>query len=158
MGRTLDSIDRRILCELRYEARLKNTELAQRVGLSPTPCWNRVRALERDGVIERYVTVLHGKALGLPDTVFVEVMLAQHDEGTLQAFGAAVEALPEVIEAWLVSGEYDYMIKVAVAGAEGYQHFLREKLFHLPGIRHTRSSFALVCLKQTYSASLPAAG
>lgn len=156
MSRPLDAIDRRILQELRFEARLKNSELAQRIGLSPTPCWNRVRALERDGVIERYVTVLDGKALGLPDTIFVEVMLTQHDEETLRAFGGALELLPEVIEAWLVAGEYDYMIKVAAAGAEGYQRFLRDKLFRLPGIRHTRSSFALGCLKQTFGASPPA--
>ncbi len=156
MPRPLDAVDLRILRELHLDARLKNSELAQRVGLSATPCWNRVRALERDGVIQHYVTVLDGKALGLPDTVFVEVMLTRHDEATLAEFGEAVEALPEVIEAWLVSGDYDYMIKVAVAGAEGYQRFLRDKLFRLPGIRHTRSSFALGCLKQTYSA-LPSA-
>jgi Lrp/AsnC family leucine-responsive transcriptional regulator len=149
----LDDVDLRILRELRFDARIKNNELAQRVGLSPTPCWNRVRALERDGVIQRYVTILDARMLGLPDIVFVEVMLAQHDEAVLDAFGAAVEALPEVIEAWLVSGDYDYMIKVAVAGAEGYQRFLREHLFRMPEIRHTRSSFALSCLKQTYSPS-----
>ena len=117
--RSLDAVDLRILRELRFDARIKNSELAQRVGLSPTPCWNRVRALERDGVIQRYVTILDPAKLGLPDLVFVEVMLASHDEATLDAFGQAVVDLPEVVEAWLVSGEYDYMIKVAVAGAAG---------------------------------------
>jgi len=155
--RTLDAIDLRILRELRFDARLKNSELAQRVGLSPTPCWNRVRALERDGVIQRYVTILDAAKLGLPDIVFVEVMLEHHDEAALDAFGRALEALPEVIEAWLVSGEYDYMVKVAVAGAAGYERFLREQLFRMPGIRHTRSSFALGCLKQSYSPSPVAA-
>ena len=149
--RDLDAIDRRILEALRFDARLKNTELAERVGLSATPCWNRVRALERGGVIQRYVTVLDPAKLGLPDTVFVEVMLNQHDEAALEAFGRAVQHFPEVVEAWLVSGEYDYMVKVAVAGAAGYEAFLREKLFRLPGLKHTRSSFALRCLKQTYS-------
>jgi Lrp/AsnC family leucine-responsive transcriptional regulator len=151
--RPLDPIDLKILRELRFDARLKNSELAERVGLSPTPCWNRVRALERDGVIRRYVTVLDETMLGLPDTVFVEVMLNQHDEAALEVFGRSVQDLPEVIEAWLVSGEYDYMIKVAVAGSAGYEAFLREKLFRLPGIKHTRSSFALRCLKQSYSPS-----
>ncbi len=155
--RSLDAVDLRILRELRFDARIKNTELAQRVGLSPTPCWNRVRALEREGVIQRYVTILDPAKLGLPDLVFVEVMLASHDEATLDAFGQAVVDLPEVVEAWLVSGEYDYMIKVAVAGAAGYERFLREHLFRLPGIRHTRSSFALGCLKQGYSPSPTAA-
>lgn len=153
--RPLDATDRRILKELRFAARLKNSELADRVGLSATPCWNRVRALERDGVIERYVTVLDAAKLGLPDTVFVEVMLNQHDEAALDAFGRAVQDFPEVIEAWLVSGEYDYMVKVAVAGSAGYEAFLREHLFRLPGIKHTRSSFALRCLKQTHSPAPP---
>ncbi len=156
--RPLDPTDLRILRELRFDARLKNSELAERVGLSPTPCWNRVRALERDGIIRRYVTVLDETKLGLPDTVFCEVMLNQHDEAALEAFGRAVQDLPEVIEAWLVSGEYDYMIKVAVAGSAGYETFLRKKLFRLPGIKHTRSSFALRCLKQSYSPSPLAAG
>jgi Lrp/AsnC family leucine-responsive transcriptional regulator len=84
-------------------------------------------------------------------------MMASHDEATLAAFDQAVQGLPEVVEAWLVSGEYDYMIKVAVAGAEGYERFLRDQLFRLPGVRHTRSSFALGCLKQTYSPSPAAA-
>jgi Lrp/AsnC family leucine-responsive transcriptional regulator len=155
--RSLDAVDLRILRELRFDARIKNSELAQKVGLSPTPCWNRVRALERDGVIQRYVTILDAEKLGLPDLVFVEVMLTSHDEATLDAFGRAVVDLPEVVEAWLVSGEYDYMIKVAVAGSAGYERFLRERLFRLPGIRHTRSSFALGCLKQSYSPSPTAA-
>ena len=155
--RPLDAVDLRILRELRFEARLKNTELAQRVGLSPTPCWNRVRALERDGVIQRYVTIVDADALGLPDLVFVEVVLASHDEVTLDAFGRAVVDLSEVVEAWLVSDEYDYLIKVAVAGSAGYERFLREQLFRLPGLRHTRSSFALGCSKQGYSPSPAAA-
>ncbi|MEO1091150.1 MAG: Lrp/AsnC family transcriptional regulator [Pseudomonadota bacterium] len=153
----MDAIDLKILRALRFDARLKNTELAERVGLSATPCWNRVRALERAGVIKHYVTVLDPVALGLPDTVFVEVMLSQHDEQALETFGRAVEALPEVVEAWLVSGEYDYMLKVAVAGSSGYERFLREKLFRIEGLRHTRSSFALRCLKQVYAPS-PTAG
>ncbi|MGF1476170.1 MAG: Lrp/AsnC family transcriptional regulator [Geminicoccaceae bacterium] len=152
----LDEIDRRILEILRFDARIKNSELADRVGLSATPCWNRVRALETKGVIQRYVTVLDQKALGLPDTVIVEIMLEQHDEAALEGFGEALTAIPEVIEAYLISGEYDYLVKVAVAGAAGYERFLREELYRLPGIRHTRSSFALRCLKQVYAPELSA--
>ena len=124
----LDAIDQRILRELRSDGRLSNAKLAERVGLSATPCWNRVRALEDAGVIEGYAALLNQKALGLPDTVIIEVTLDKHDERTLERFGEALADLPEVVEAFLVSGEYDYLIKVAVAGTEGYESFLRRKL------------------------------
>ena len=124
----LDAIDQRILRELRSDGRLSNAKLAERVGLSATPCWNRVRALEESGVIEGYAALLNQKALGLPDTVIIEVTLEKHDERTLERFGEALADLPEVVEAFLVSGEYDYLIKVAVAGTEGYESFLRRKL------------------------------
>jgi Lrp/AsnC family leucine-responsive transcriptional regulator len=147
----LDAIDRRILRALRSEGRLPNAKLAERVGLSATPCWNRVRALEEAGVIEGYAALLNQKALGLPDTVIIEVTLDRHDERTLERFGEALADLPEVVEAFLVSGEYDYLIKVAVAGTEGYESFLRRKLYRLPGFQNSRSIFALRCLKRAVS-------
>ena len=150
-GMKLDAIDQRILRELRSDGRLSNAKLAERVGLSATPCWNRVRALEDAGVIEGYAALLNQKALGLPDTVIIEVTLDKHDERTLERFGEALADLPEVVEAFLVSGEYDYLIKVAVAGTEGYESFLRRKLYRLPGFQNSRSIFALRCLKRSIS-------
>lgn len=147
----LDSIDRRILRELRADGRLSNAKLAERVGLSPTPCWNRVRSLEKTGVIEGYTALLNAKALGLPEVVIIEVTLDKHDERTLERFGQALIDLPEVVEAFLVSGEYDYLIKVAVTGTEGYEDFLRRKLYRLPGFGNSRSMFALRCLKRATS-------
>ena len=147
----LDATDQRILRELRNDGRLSNAKLAERLGLSATPCWNRVRALEEAGVIEGYAALLNQKALGLPDTVIIEVKLAKHDERTLDRFGEALADLPEVVEAFLVSGEYDYLIKVAVAGTEGYESFLRRKLYRLPGFQDSRSIFALRCLKRSVS-------
>lgn len=147
----LDELDRRILRELRRDGRLSNTRLAERVGLSTTPCWNRVRALEERGVIEGYTALLSQQALGLPDTVIIEVTLERHDDDMLEKFGQALAQLPEVMEAWLLTGEYDYLIKVAVAGTAGYEEFLRRKLYKLPGIRHSRSTFALRCMKKTHS-------
>ncbi len=79
--------------------------------------------------------------------MLVEVTLERHDEEVLDRFGRALAELPEVLEAYLTTGEYDYLIKVAVAGTTGYERFLREKLYRIPGIRHSRSSFALRCLK-----------
>jgi Lrp/AsnC family leucine-responsive transcriptional regulator len=147
----LDEIDCQILRELQLNARLSNVELAERVHLSPSPCWNRVRNLEAQGVISQYVTILNQEALGVPDTVIVDVTLDRHDDETLRTFEEALSRLPEVIEAYLLTGDYDYSIKVAVAGTKGYESFLREQLYSIPGIRHSRSSFALRCLKQTFS-------
>ncbi len=146
-SRDLDEIDRKILRELQMEARLTNNELAGRVGVSPSPCWTRVKRLEEAGYITGYVALLDQEKLGFPDTVLVEVTLERHDEEVLDRFGRALAELREVLEAYLTTGEYDYLIKVAVAGTTGYERFLREKLYRIPGIRHSRSSFALRCLK-----------
>lgn len=124
------------------------TELAGKVGLSPSPCWTRVRRLEENGAIEHYSAVLSHAALGLSDTVFVEVTLDKHDDTVLEAFGAALARIPEVIEAHLVSGDYDYLVKVAVADTSDYERFLRQRLYKIKGVRHTRSIFALRALKK----------
>ena len=151
----MDEIDYRILRELQFNARISNADLAERVGLSASPCWTRVRALEQQGVIEKYVSIFDQAALGLPDTVIIEVTLDRHDDETLKKFETALDRLPEVVEAYLLTGEYDFFIKVAVAGTEGYERFLREKLYKIPGIRHSRTSFTLRCLKRTYSVQPP---
>ena len=147
----MDAIDRRILRTLHREARLTNAELAERVGLSASPCWARVRRLEAQGVIRGYRAELDQAALGLPDTVWIEVMTEKHDEAQLARFEEAIAAMPEVVEAWLATGEYDYILKAAVGGTAGYERLLREKLYRLPGVRHTRTSFALRCLKQNWT-------
>jgi Lrp/AsnC family leucine-responsive transcriptional regulator len=147
----IDEIDRRILRELRQDGRLSNTKLAEKVGLSTTPCWNRVRALEDGGMIEGYTALLSQTALGYPDTVIIEVTLDRHDDEIFDKFGQALAELPEVMEAYLLTGEYDYLIKVAVAGTAGYEEFLRRKLYKLPGLRHSRSTFVLRCLKRSFS-------
>jgi Lrp/AsnC family leucine-responsive transcriptional regulator len=147
----IDDIDRRILRELRRDGRLSNTKLAEKVGLSTTPCWNRVRALEEAGLIEGYTALLSQTGLGYPDTVIIEVTLDRHDDEIFDKFGQALAELPEVMEAYLLTGDYDYLIKVAVAGTAGYEEFLRRKLYKLPGLKHSRSTFVLRCLKKTHS-------
>jgi Lrp/AsnC family transcriptional regulator, leucine-responsive regulatory protein len=151
----MDEIDYRILRELQFNARLSNADLASLIGLSASPCWNRVRTLEQQGVIEKYIAIFNQAALGLPDTVIIEVTLDRHDDDILNKFEAALERMPKVVEAYLMTGEYDFFIKVAVAGTEGYERFLREKLYKIPGIRHSRTSFTLRRLKQTYSVQPP---
>lgn len=147
----LDELDRAILRELQNNARISNSDLAERVGLSSSPCWQRVKRLEDSGYIEGYVAVLDQKRLGMPDTVIIEVTLEKHDDEILGKFGRALTELPEVLEAYLTTGEYDYFVKVAIDGTEGYERFLRERLYRIPGIRHTRSCFALRCLKRRLS-------
>lgn len=147
----MDQTDRRILRALARNARLTNAELAEEVGLSPSPCWSRVRRLEQAGVIQGYVALLDPAKLGLPDTVFVEVMVEKHDEAALAQFERAVQDMPEVLECHLTTGGYDYLIKAAVGGTAGYETLLREKLYRLPGVRHTRSAFTLRCLKRAIS-------
>jgi Lrp/AsnC family transcriptional regulator, leucine-responsive regulatory protein len=151
----LDEIDARILRELQFNARITNADLAERVNLSPSPCWNRWRRLETEGILEKYVTVLNQRAVGIPDSVIVEIRLKQHDEESLKHFEEAVRRLPEVVEAFQVTGDYDYHLRIATSGTDGYERFLREKINKLPSISHTRSSFTLRCLKQTYSCGVP---
>ena len=147
----MDAIDKKILRTLSRQGRLTNAELAEQVGLSPSPCWTRVKRLEQAGVIKGYAALLDQGALGLPDTVFIEVMMERHDEDHLRRFEAAVKDIPEILECHLVTGEYDYVIKAAVGGTMGYERLLRDRLYRLPGVRHTRTSFALRCLKQEIS-------
>lgn len=150
----MDSIDYRILHELQFNARITNAQLAEKVSISASACWNRVRSLEKQGVIENYVTIFNQNALGMPDTVVVEVTLEKHDDQVLAQFEKALTRLHEVIEAYLMTGDYDYYVKAVVAGTAGYEEFLRGKLYKLPGIRHTRTSFTLRCIKRTFSAQL----
>jgi Lrp/AsnC family leucine-responsive transcriptional regulator len=144
-------MDRKILSALRNDGRHTIAELAEKVGLSQSPCWTRLKRLEASGAIERYVAILNHKAIGVPNVVFVEVTLDRHDERMLEEFGAALAEIPEVVEAHLVTGDYDYLVKVAVAGTEHYERFLRESLYRITGIRHSRSTFALRALKRASS-------
>jgi Lrp/AsnC family leucine-responsive transcriptional regulator len=147
----LDLVDKKIISALQAEGRLTVNELSNRVGLSASPCWTRVKRLEKHGIITGYAALIDHVAIGLPDVVFVEITLEKHDERVLDEFGEALSRMPEVIEANLVSGEYDYLVKVAVANTADYQRFLCEKLYRVHGIRQTRSTFALRSIKKTIS-------
>ena len=155
MTRILDRIDRKILESLLIDGRIGNAQLAEKVGLSTTPCWQRVRRLEAEGYIKGDSAVLDQELLGTPDLVIVEVTLDVHDDAALEVFGSQMANIPEILEVYLTTGEYDYILKVAVSGTRGYEEFLRTKLYKVPGIRHSRSSFALRCLKHV-QAHIPA--
>lgn len=138
-----DRADRAILAELQANGRLSNVELARRVALSESACLRRVKGLEEAGVIHRYAALLSQKAVGLPDSVFVEVSLTREQQEDLDAFEGAVRRLPEVMECYLMSGEYDYLLRVVVADTADYERIHREHITRLPGVARVRSSFAL---------------
>jgi Lrp/AsnC family leucine-responsive transcriptional regulator len=143
----LDTIDRRIVAELQANAKLSNVELADRVGLSPSPCLRRVKRLEREGYIEGYRAALRRDRVGLGFSVFVGVKIDGHANERALRFEEAVSALPEVIACHLVSGEADYFLEVVVPDLEHYQRFLVGKLLHLPIVREVRSNIAIQTVK-----------
>ena len=144
---SLDKIDRRILSELRLDGRLTVTQLAEKVGLSSSPCWTRLKRLESLNIIEGYTANINAKAIGINELFFIEITLERHDDEILNQFSEALANMPEVIEAHLVTGDYDYLVKVAVKNSEHYERFLRKNLYSMKGVRHTRSIFALRPLK-----------
>ncbi len=144
----MDKIDRKILSELQRNGRASLQEISQAVGLSSTPCWTRMKRMEDTGVIERYTVNLNAEALGLGETVMVQVTLDSHSDNTLEKFGEILASIPEVVEAYLVSGEYDYLLRIAVRDTKDYERLLREKLYRIKGIRHSKSNFVLRTLKK----------
>jgi Lrp/AsnC family transcriptional regulator, leucine-responsive regulatory protein len=149
----MDLIDRKILSALQENARITNTELADRVGLSAAPCLRRVRALERSGVIRKHVTLLDPGALHLGVTVFVQISLDLQVEDRLELFERAIVARPEVLECYLMTGDSDYLLRVVVPDVQAYERFLKESLTRIKGVAGIKSSFALKQAK--YSTALP---
>lgn len=143
----LDAIDRRIVTELQTNARLSNIELAEKVGLSPSPCLRRVKRLERDGYIDGYRASLARDRIGLGLSVFLGVKISAHANEEAQRFEKVVVEMPEVVACHLVSGEADYILEVVVPDLEDYQRFLVGKLLNLPIVREVRSNIAIQTLK-----------
>jgi Lrp/AsnC family leucine-responsive transcriptional regulator len=143
----LDAIDRRIVAELQTDGRLSNVELAEKVGLSPSPCLRRVKRLERDGYIEGYRAALRRDRVGLGFSVFVGVKINGHANEQALLFEKAVVDMPEVVACHLVSGEADYFLEVVVPDLADYQQFLVGKLLNLAIVREVRSNIAIQTLK-----------
>lgn len=143
----LDAADRRILRALQRDGRIAVTALAEEVGLSPTPCLRRIRRLEETGVIARYAALVDPKRVGLPIQAFIQVALTSHAEEVADAFHKAIAAREEVLAAWAMSGEMDYMLHVVAADFDAYADFALQALLRMPGVKETRSSFVLTALK-----------
>jgi Lrp/AsnC family transcriptional regulator, leucine-responsive regulatory protein len=146
--KNLDATDRKILELLQADGRMSLAELAEKVGLSPSPCLRRVRMLE-DGVISRYVAVLDQRAVGLPVSVFVSIKLEKQRQESLDRFAKAIERWPEVLECYLMTGSRDYWMRVVVPDLDAYERFVKQKLTRVEGIASIESSFALEQVKYT---------
>jgi Lrp/AsnC family transcriptional regulator, leucine-responsive regulatory protein len=153
----LDAIDWRILGLLQGDARLSNVELAKAVGLSPSPCLNRVRALEQAGYIGRYVTLLDALRVGLKVSVFIQVTLERQIEPALETFEKAIRGRPEVMECYLMTGDADYLLRVVVPDIQVLEDFILNFLSRVPGVGNIKSSFALKQVKYQTALPLPAA-
>ncbi len=140
---TLDSYDRRIAEELQEDGRLTNQALADRIGLSPSPCLRRVRHLEQAGVITGYVGLVDPEKIGLTVTAFVRVRLDQQDDRHLAAFETQIASFPEVMECYLMTGESDYQLRILVRSLSDFEEFLRHKLTRIGGVGQVTTSFAL---------------
>lgn len=137
--KTLDQIDIKILQELQYNGKISNIDLSKRVGLSPTPCLERVRRLEKQGFIMGYRALLNPELLDSPLLVIVEITLIRGKPDVFEEFNQAVQKLDEIQECYLVSGDFDYLLKTRVADMAAYRQFLGTTLLRLPGVNDTRT-------------------
>lgn len=144
---TLDKYDLAILQELQRDGRLSNRELSERIGLSPTPCWRRVRDLEADGVIKQYAALLDPKTLGIQVTALANVILEDHHPDTVLEFDTAIETIPEVLECHMLSGDYDYALKIIARDMNHYAQLLRERLLSLQAVHRVSSNFVMASTK-----------
>ena len=145
----LDETDVQILNLLQNDGRITNAELAKRVGLSPPSVLQRVRALEKSGLIRSYVAILEPERLGLRITALVMISLSLHQEQPIERFRRAIQEIPEIIECYHVSGDFDFLLKVVVRDMRAYEVFLREKLSKIKGIGKITTNFVLATNKQT---------
>ncbi|HEY9079855.1 Lrp/AsnC family transcriptional regulator [Magnetovibrio sp.] len=148
----LDSTDMRLLDALQSDGRITNQDLAEKVNLSPSACLRRVRRLEDSGVINGYVALLNPAKVGRSSNIFIEITLSSQSEAVLDAFELAIAKIPDVMECYLMAGEADYLVRVAVSSAEDYERIHKSYFSRLPGVARIRSIFAMrtVCKKRGF--------
>jgi len=145
----LDRFDRKILKELQRDGRISNVVLAQRVRLSESACLRRVRALENDGYIKGYVAILDQKRLGRSGTVFVHIALRREEQSELAAFEESVQDIPEIMECYLMTGEFDYLLRLVVSDMADFERLHNEALTRLPGVSRVNSSVAIRTVRKS---------
>ncbi|QKR99807.1 Lrp/AsnC family transcriptional regulator [Sphingomonas sp. CL5.1] len=145
----LDPFERRILNELQRDAGQSTAKLAERVGLSSSPCWRRIDRLEQEGVIVRRVAIVDRRKVGLNAQIFAQVKLNAHGRAHLDEFAQAIRSFPEVLEAYVLMGVFDFMLRIVTEDIEAYERFFFDHLSKLPGVQEINSTVALSELKST---------
>lgn len=151
----LDDADRRILAQMQQDCSLSTAELAERVGLSQSPCWRRVQRLRSEGVIRSEVALLDRGKLGLKTQIFAQVKLSAQGRQHLDEFADAIRRFPEVLECWVLMGPVDFLLRVVAPDVESYERFFFEKLSRVPGIQEITSTVALSEIKATTALPIP---
>ncbi|PEQ13606.1 AsnC family transcriptional regulator [Novosphingobium sp. PC22D] len=151
----LDPYERKILALLQDDSSLSTAAIAEKVGLSTSPCWRRIDRLERDGFIKRRVALVDRRKVGLNAQIFAQVKLNAHGRANLDEFTVAIREFPEVLECYVMMGSVDFMLKVVAADIEAYERFFFEKLSQIPGVQEINSTVALSEIKHTTSLPLP---
>ena len=150
----LSAVDRKILGALQEDGRMTIQAIADRVGLSASPCLRRIRQMEQAGIISGYSASVDQKAVGLPVSVFISIKLERQRAAELDAFSAAIDRWPEVMECYLMTGQFDFLLRVVCADLEAYEQFLRERLTQIAGVASIESSFSLGQVKQSGAAAV----
>lgn len=145
----MDSKDRQIIRALQMNGRMTNQDLAEQVNLSPSPCLRRLRILEESGVIQGYSAVVDAKLYGLPITVFVRVRLERHNEEDVKRFENRVRSIDEVLECHVLTGAFDYQLRVVVSDLDSYEDFIRNRIHRIGGIASIETSFVYGTVKKT---------
>jgi Lrp/AsnC family transcriptional regulator, leucine-responsive regulatory protein len=151
----IDPTDKRILAILQEDGRRRNTELADAINMTPAPCLRRVKELEESGVIRKYVALVEPRLVGLNLTALIEVKLVSQTQPRLESFERAVSKLPNVLERFLVTGDWDYVLKVLVGDLDEYQKFLVTQLTSLRDVQNLKSTIVMKSVKQTTAIHLP---
>ena len=145
----MDHFDKKLLSILQTNCRISNVELSEAVNLSESACLRRVKSLEERGFIDKYVALLDQKRAGLTDTVFVHIVLKREEKSELLAFEEAVKEIPEILECYLMTGEFDYLLHLVVANMADFERLHNESLTQLPGVSRVNSSFAIRTVQKT---------
>ncbi|ETI63844.1 AsnC family transcriptional regulator [Sphingobium sp. C100] len=145
----LDHFERKILRELQRDASQTTAQIAEKVGLTPSPCWRRIDRLEREGLIRKRVAMLDRRKIGLNAQIFAQVKLDAHGRANLEDFSAAIGAFPEVLEAYVLMGTMDFMLRIVTRDIDAYERFFFERLSNLPGVQEIHSTVALSEIKST---------
>ena len=148
-GSVLDRYELQILSLLQEDCSLSYADIAEKVGLSPSPCWRRIERMERDGIIARRVAIVDRKKVGLNAQVFAQIKLNAHGRANLDEFTAAIRVFPEVLECYVLMGTVDFMLRIIAQDIEAYERFFFDKLSHLPGVQEINSIVALSEIKAT---------